>query len=150
MDSIHAAKFFLTHPLIPSRNIWHPSWRISKLSSLIVQRIILNFGNAQVVVIGISTKLSTLKPNPSGRLLCFQVNFLGTLARKLNAMTSSVNGRWCSKHQTWRTIIFSTSLMVIIICLSHLISEEISSFKTSVTPTLFTQELLEQSPILCQ
>jgi len=62
-------------------------------SSLITKRTQLNFGNALVDVTGILTKLLMLKQNHSIPLCYSLVKSLGTIARKMNAMTSSTDGK---------------------------------------------------------
>ena len=62
-------------------------------SSLVTKRTQLNFGNTLVDVTGIPTKLLMPKQNYSIPLCYFLVNSLGTITRKMNAMTSSTDGK---------------------------------------------------------
>jgi len=60
-------------------------------SSLVTKRTQLNFGNDLVDTTGILTKLLMPKQNHSIPLCYSLVNSLGTIARKINAMTSSTD-----------------------------------------------------------
>ena len=62
-------------------------------SSLVTKRTQLNFGNTLVNVTGIPTKWLMPKQNYSIPLCYSLVNSLGTITRKMNAMTSSTDGK---------------------------------------------------------
>jgi len=92
-NSIHAAKFFLTHLPILTRATQLLSLRNFILFSLAIRRTRSNSGNIPVVTISLSIKWLTLRPNCSILSYSFLANHLGILAKRKNATSSLTDGK---------------------------------------------------------
>ena len=98
-DLIYSAKKSLTLHHTYSNCIPYLFWVNSGNFSLIIMITLLNSGSAQVNTIGHYIKWSIRKLNHLNPSLSTYVNCLGTLARKVSAMTFYQYGKWFSKLQ---------------------------------------------------
>ena len=130
-------------------SIWLLFFKNCVDSSLKIKTTPSNFENVLVISTGDFIKWLIRIPNHLILNLCFQVIFYGIIARRAIAITSSVIGKWHSKHRMERGVAFSTWLMTIMKTLNCCISKEDHGCKLSdiqIRYVLRLQELLQIMP----